>query len=447
MKRILVYWFLSCGLLPGVQSILAVSAPSWSPFGTSYSRLGENTDKHGYLIEKIPLANLDLGQGLQLPLFIQFNTSPVSTSQHLADRWSIPLLDSHLWQEKERTLRAVMPLGKEKYFEVDKTGAVTHRSREWSGQVSNQITTLKHSGGLELVYDQGRLKSMKLPDGRMLEWERSRGKVARIRFKRGEDILALNPNVAKGFEFSIPNGSDTPQVVSLAFEPVYGSVREISYADGSLLTLKRGVRKDFTPYLEIENGDAARFFEWNQQTGKISRDHHWDYQITEVEKKRLLRPKMKRTHRQHGYSEGYYYDPYRGITEILSRDGTTRREFQVLTAGKNFKALRKLEVEKAGNTVILQQAAFDDQGNLLKEMFYNPATGTRQTRRFDTTGQLVDYQITGKFAELVPGQADLQAKEMYQQAREKMKAIQHIPDLQDLEQKAEERIEKVKGQL
>ncbi|MEM6600943.1 MAG: hypothetical protein AAF649_06115 [Verrucomicrobiota bacterium] len=403
MKRALICWLLGCGLLLGAEKSVAVTAPSWTPFGTSYSRLGENTDKHGYLIEKIPLADLDLGQGLQLPLFIQFSTSPVGTSQHLGDHWSIPLLDSHLWREKERTLRAVMPLGKEKYFEMDKTGAVTHRSREWSGQVSNQLTTLKHSGGLELVYDQGRLKSMTLPDGRMLEWERSRGKVARIRFKRGEDILALNPNAAKGFEFSIPNGSDAPQVVSLAFEPVYGSVREISYADGSLLALRRGVRKDFTPYLEIQNGDAARFFEWNQQTGKISRDHHWDYQITEVEKKRLLRPKMKRTHRQHGYSEGYYYDPYRGITEILSRDGTTRREFQVLTAGKNFKALRKLEIEKGKNKVVVLQRSFDGLGNIIKEVIFNPASGVELKKTFDSDGVMQSLETGGDFQELQQG--------------------------------------------
>ncbi|MEM6821456.1 MAG: hypothetical protein AAF558_05900 [Verrucomicrobiota bacterium] len=373
-------------------------ADQWAPFGTNYSRLGENLDKHGYFMQKIPLGDLHLGDGKTLPLFLEYNTAPRVRSNHLGDHWSIPLLDSHLWHDTQRTTRFIMPLGKEKYFVRYKKdpGILSHNSPQWSGTYGNNRAELIHTNGTLTRYQEGMINEMEFANGRVLEWKRRRDQVIRLAYRAGGEPVLEVFEEGGLLNFEMLQSPGNYRLLQLEREPIYGGIRKILVNEEPYLDIKRGLRKNQNPFMEITQDSDTEIFEWDAKNGKLVRAGDWKYSIKERLKDSTTRPRMNRTHLKEGYSEGYFYDPNRAITETIYRNGLVKREYAINLPGKNFKVLRKIEIEHGKTKYESLRRVFDENGKLTKQIVYDKHTGLKTISNFDENENLLSVALDGK---------------------------------------------------
>ncbi len=78
------------------------------------------SDVGGYVDYWETVGSVDCGNGLKLPIFINFRSNNVATSPYLGQGWTLPLLESHMVQTGLNSFLMVQPDGTRNFFTRDK---------------------------------------------------------------------------------------------------------------------------------------------------------------------------------------------------------------------------------------------------------------------------------------------------------------------------------------
>ena len=284
----------------------------------------DGVNEFGFVSIWESIGEIDTGDGLVLPLNINFRSDRNTSSSTLGAGWHLALLDSNIVQIDERTFMMFDPAGPFRWFWRDpKNPNILSGQAGWKAEIRGETITAWADCGAKLVYRQGRITSMQIKD-KILSYIYQNGEVSEIRDGNipllkvekapitGEVTgltLANNQNV------QIEHG-ERPRIQVVNNQQVISGVEQslskIVKPTGTAITLDYAVDDKLNPTLSV--GD--RRFVWNPATKLILKDGEWTYNI-KTSGSSFVNAAINR--RRSGKSEFWFYDAAKGQEITLSR--------------------------------------------------------------------------------------------------------------------------------
>jgi hypothetical protein len=344
----------------------------------------DGVDSRGHVDYYETVGELDLGDGLKLPLIVNFNSSRETTSPSLGRGWMLALVESRFVQTGENSFLMVQPDGLNNPF-VRRGGSVTllDGSAGWKGEIRGDRIAAWASCGWKLEFVKGKIASMTTPKNRKFEWAYSGGVAESIR-EKGATILAAERGGdgeiaawvgAGGKRWEIARG-DRPLVQSVAGQNVVAGIeRCVGAVTGSGRVGAAGyefaVDEKRRPTLTVKvPGKPDREIAWDPATRLIVRDGEWTYDIegggNPVAYAAIGRVNAGKQR------EFWHWDAGRGEVVVEKGDGI-RKTMTSHTSGTLGGRERRMEYKEvranpAGQGGVVKQSRrdYDEQGRLLQ---------------------------------------------------------------------------------
>lgn len=335
-------------------------------------------DAKGHVCYSEQIEEVDFGDGLKLPLIINFRSDRESSSPYLGKGWILALLDSNFVQTGENAFRMTQPDGWVRPFYRGKpSDTVLDGGPEWKAEIKGDIITAWAGCGWRLTYLRGRLLSVGTPKDRKLELFYSDNKIVELR-EAGATKLSVefNPESSKARALSF-NGkrleitqAERPQVQVIKRQNIIGgmdrSLRSLTVANQkSVHEFEFGVNDTLNPTLRIlGKGEPERIFTWNPSNKLIVADGVWNYKIAPGEAT-WENAAINRVNGQ-GESDSWHLDLIKGVETIVKPNGIKT----VITRFVSGKAIGKIRTEKAifpdGKEIVTRRAVYDETGALVR---------------------------------------------------------------------------------
>lgn len=373
------------------------------PFYGIYGSFAPYVDKDGCVNPIVSLDTIDFGNGLTLPLILNFSSAIRSPSPEFGQGWECPLFEAKVFDIQQNMKRVELLGGRQIVLVYNaRTDAWKHFfSDNWSGKAIGDDFELTYVSGYKFLFRNGLISSMTTPDGRTILWNRSGAKVISLQ-ESGKPVAMQIVYDKLGFAQQILLNPDklgkATDVYDFSANLVYAGIEKIQGPNGRTISLNRSHNKALNPMLLwTDTLQLPVTLTWDRKTGKILSDNNCDYHFTEVGKDTDTWPKMFRTNRLTKKVESYYYDEKHGVCEQMFADGTVRRTERILTPGPNYKALRLVQETKNGQIHMILRHAYDDQGHVLLDAV-GLANGQESVKQYtyDSAGRIVSYLLNGK---------------------------------------------------
>jgi hypothetical protein len=394
------YWL---GIIATVLMTSALRAENTLfPSCTIGGSIAPYVDKDGYVNPIVPLGNVDFGDGLTLPLALNFSSKVRPPSPEFGQGWECPLFESKIF-DVQKDLKKVELMGGRQIYLVynERTDTWRHYfSDSWKGEAKGDEFDLTYDTGVKFAFDKGLISSMTMPNGRTILWNRSGDKLISLSETGKSPALQLvydNLGFAKQMLFNPDSLGVAKKVYDFSASLVYAGIDKINCPGGRIIALDRSHDKSLNPILSwTDKLHPPITLSWDRNTGKITSDDKYTYQIAEVSTDNTW-PKMLRKNKLTGKSESYYFDENRGIKDETLADGTIQHEETIMSPGPTYRVVRLIQETKNGKTHNLLRRSFDDEGHLLLEAT-GLANGKEQVKQYvyDDAGRVVSYLFNGK---------------------------------------------------
>jgi YD repeat-containing protein len=360
--------------------LLAQASPV--DLSTPLNTLGA-ADKFGHLRIWRELDNVDLGQGVTLPLRVEFNSGQQTSSPYLGEGWSCPLLDSNVFLQNKLLMQVTLLCGKIMYLERDKANMHIYHTpdMEWTGTVRGNTTVISRSDGWALTYWNGHILKMRTDTGRLFRWVTSGNTVTAI---QEDGVQGPAPFQVAMTADGVPDGfyvngklysfalEKRPRVVQdgairaiASLDPTLGSM---TWPDKSKEAYAFAVdTSTLTPNFQItDRAGKQNIYSWDPATGDILSDGVWHYEVGPTEND-LDEPRISRQNDK-GQEEFIAIDRNTGITESKTISGGHEISEKFISPGPLYGKVHKIEsVDDKGNEKLIYQAGYDELGRLLRE--------------------------------------------------------------------------------
>jgi hypothetical protein len=357
----------------------------------------EGVEEHGYVAYWENLGNIDLGDGLIIPVHIGFNSHRETSSPTLGKGWIVALLESHVEPIDENCMNVIMPDGWTFVFYRNGNTETWRGNSGWVGETNDTIFTIAAPCGWRIKFDQGKIQEIDGARDKALTW-RYNGGIATEIDAGSRAIVQVDPDPATGAAADIVidgkkidiSMARRPQVVTkltenliVGFDPCLSALH---WPEGRTETFGFGTNAELCPTLAIGEGGVAKWnFIWDPQTRQIKTDGTWTYNLKQVENRwhfdRIA---------ANGQSESYESDDVRGVTREKGPDGreiiTTR-----FPAGPLAGVVRKIEEAQGRDTKLLYSASYFPSGAIMRD-FTAPGT----VRELSEKGQLMKETVAGQ---------------------------------------------------
>jgi len=338
----------------------------------------------GYLALYRDLATVDFGNGVQLPLRLDFSSERKGTSPYVGAFWRCVLLEAIAIPLREDLIDVCLLCGKHLYLYRSKEDPNRYwdRKREWQGEMKQGVLRVFRDDGWELTYIKGRISALKTDTGRVLNWVWNGKVVAAIREGPGTPALEV--------KFDSANGQPKALVVNrrehtLSFADQ--RLQSVAWPSGEKETYAISVAESGLSRLVLKDRqNEEKSYTWNTTTGHIVSDSDgWTYQVEEVKRPEYERPAMSRTNKE-GQTESYHFDASKGMSVSQALDGTITKQYFFKSLGPLYMKLRKMEETKDGKTAVTYRAAFDEAGKLIRETKNQDGKDVTTTYQYDAAG-------------------------------------------------------------
>lgn len=342
----------------------------------------DGVDERGYVCYSQRIAEIDLGEGLKLPLIINFRSDRESSSPYLGKGWILALLDSRFVQTGESSFEMLQPDGWVRPFYRDGAdSSILNGGADWKAEIKGELIIAFAGCGWKLTYTKGRLTSIGTPKNRHLKLVYSGGKVVEFE-EKGASRLSVEFDPANGQARSLSfNGKrlvishdQRPRVETVAGQNVVAgtdqSLSRISPGGGSDVgAFQFSVDSQLNPMLAVTAlPGLPREFAWDPKTRLVSSDGIWSYEFP-VEHRPPSVVSFKR--RSPEGTESFHIDQRVGLEESSATNGerTIRRWF---ISGKMSGKPRSLETISAGGVKTTTRMVYDETGKLVREVRESP---------------------------------------------------------------------------
>src|SRR5690606_36257129 len=113
------------------------------------------------------IGDLEFGQGLTVPLIINFNSNRASSSPYLGAGWLLPLFEASFLETELGRFTLLQPDGAKRAFSRSSAlNGVLRGSGNWLAQVQGDEITAWADCGWSLTFNKGRISSIRTPDRR-----------------------------------------------------------------------------------------------------------------------------------------------------------------------------------------------------------------------------------------------------------------------------------------
>lgn len=252
----------------------------------------DGVNEYGYVSYWDKIADLDLGEGLVMPLVIGFQSDREWSSPYLGYGWILPLFDSNLVQTGENSFEMIAPDGYTVQFGRDgKKPTLLNGQRGLKGEISGDTIALWADCGWKLTYTKGKITSIGTPKGKTLLIGRDGTGVARDVTYDGKVVV----RVEKDFKGSVTGlvlgdkrigleQTEKPRIQSILGKNVVAgkdmSLGKVSSNNGVIKTCEYTVTDELQPKLTVTDaGKSPRQIAWDSATRLIKADGEWGYDI------------------------------------------------------------------------------------------------------------------------------------------------------------------------
>jgi hypothetical protein len=391
----------------GILVLIAASfslhaANDFIPIESISGSIAPYVDKDGYINPIINLGEIDLGDGIFLPLSLNFSSAIRPPSPEFGQGWECPLFDAKVFDTQHNVKRMETLGGKDRFLvynpRIDSWRHVF--TDNWDGKVDGDYFDATYCGGAKFVFYKGLISSIVLPDGKTILWNRENGKLVSLQVSGLPPALQITYDklgFAQQILLQVDKTGKAKQVYNLSASLIYAGIDKIECPNGRNIRFEEGHDKSLNPMLKwTDSSFAPLIVHWNAKTGKILSDNYYTYQITELNKDDTW-PKMDRTNKTNHQVESYYFNQNNGITDQVLPGGVSRHIEMIESPSPNYKAVRLIQDTHNGVTQTLLRRAYDDKGHLILEA-YGLAGGKQVTRQFtyDDSGRVASYLLNGK---------------------------------------------------
>jgi hypothetical protein len=331
----------------------------------------DGVEEHGYVSYWEEIGEADLGDGLRIPVNINFNSHRESSSPYLGKGWMVALLESHVEPLDENSMKVVMPDGWNFYFRRDGNTETWHGNAGWVGQTNNTLFTITAPCGWRIKFDGGKILEIDSNKNRTLSYKYN-GPVATEVDVDGKAFLQVENNASTNIPADILIGgqkvdfslAQRPRVMTkltenlvTGFDP---SLSQLQWPNGKKESFTFGTDKSLNPILDIIHSDQPqRSFTWDATTRQIKTDGEWTYNLTPSNHGALNRSNTS------GQTE--IYSAAHGVTMEQGIDGVGRITTVFVNAGPLSGKVRKIELIQDGSKRTVYQASYDELGQLVRE--------------------------------------------------------------------------------
>ncbi len=362
-------------LLTSTFLLLPTSAPACGLDWTLPTNHFDGVNEQGYVSYWEKIADADLGDGLVIPLNINFNSHRETSSPTLGKGWMVALLESHVEPIDENAMKVIMPDGWNFYFLRTANTENWGGNAGWIGQTDGSRFTITAPCGWRVKFDSGKIQEIDSPQGRTISYKYN-GPVATEVDIDNKPFVQVESNPATGVaqDLLIAGQKITiaqdqrPRIQSVnnqnlitGFDPC---LSQLQYPNGKTETFSFATPKDLTPTLAITNSDQThRSFIWDASTRQIKTDGVWAYTLSHEPSDVLI----SRTNAS-GQRETYANDAADGKLTVLDIDGAKTITSRFVNAGPLTGRIRKIEKITGRTTQIVYLASYDSDGSLIREI-------------------------------------------------------------------------------
>ena len=364
-------------ILAGAMSLCSRGIAEVCPlnFGEPRSWI-EGCNEQGYVLISEKLAELTIpGEKAPVPIWATFDSSRMTPSPFAGMGWRIPFLEVSLVQLNENEFMLLEPGGWRRLFRrAGKNSNILNGSGDWKGQLSRDKATLWADCGWRLDFTRGKITSIKTSNNKTLEYNYVNGRLSSITC--GGQLLVSVDSAEMGGKLNITIG-DKRYTLEKSDRPRVQSIEDINVVAGTdpsfhqwiggetpSRTFEYSVDKKLNPVMTITGpGNLETTVGWNPETRRIAYFGDWKYDIkpsaSPVENAAISRVNAA------GAKEYWFRDPSQGV-ETLELDGV-RKITSRFVRGPLTGAVRRKEEIKDGQTTVTYQAAYNEEGRLLRE--------------------------------------------------------------------------------
>ena len=347
-------------------------AESWSACGINWSlpqNHFENVNPQGKLSWWKDLGQVDAGDGLMLPLHLNFRADRHMQSPTLGTSgFLFGLGDATAVALDENRFLMHTPAGRYLLFRRDrKDPNILTSGKKWVGEIKEDVITIATSCGDRLTYRRGQLTRMALKE-RVFDYVYHNGQLSEIKekgrtvitFKREDDHLLVQSRDGKQVRF---NFGERPVVQHIAGQNVIGklgkTLASVVTTSGEEVKFAFGVTSDIKPTLEVEES----LLTWNAANGEVLQDGEWMYEIKPGEKPfhnaAIGRENAKKE------LEFWHKDTVKG--EEISRNINGFETFVTKFASGHLAGkIRKKEITKNGKKIEEEKRSYTELGEIIR---------------------------------------------------------------------------------
>lgn len=345
-----------------------------APSGTLGSASSE-----GYVFIIREIDEVDYGNGLKLPVRIQFKSQPGKNSAFLGSGWRIPMLECSSSLYREGMMKAELPCGKRLWLFSRKRGSPEYATldQKWKGVVENRNFTVSRADGWQIKYVDGKLSSIRTDEGRLIQWIYDGKRITGISEGGNEALKVVLDPEGKFLGLSI-NGRNhrieygqRPRVAEISgqrlVEALEPTLVKWEFPGGRTENYNFSVDGERFPVLEITSGEAAEnSYSWHPASGYIRSEGEWRYEVGAIKEKFEL-PVLSRTNSQ-GQREEISVDSRTGVIAKAEDGGSKTITYTFKAPGPLYNKVQKVEkVGPDGKVQALYTAHYNEMGQLIRE--------------------------------------------------------------------------------
>jgi YD repeat-containing protein len=367
----------------------------------------DGVNEQGKLSYWLKIGEVDLVEGVKIPLIINFNSARESSSPYLGKGWMLFPLESNIVQTDETTFLMYQPQGLKNWFgRKAPTETTIKGASNWAGEIRSNAITVWTDCGWKLEYLNGKMAAMTGPKNEKIDFGYNNGKVSEMRYG-GSSVLRVESDAVSGETKALVYGGkrieiqwgDKPRVrVNNGGSAIAGedrSLNKLTLADGATQDFIFGVKGLTQPTLKVTaKGKEDRVFAWEPKDRTILSDNDWRYSIKSGNPRDNAAIERKNSK---GEIEFWFRDDPHGQEITQTTDGvrTVRSWFtRGILAGK----VRRLEQTAGGKTIVTYQATYDVKGQLIREKDSTGITLFCYEHIPATTDIRITATISGKIA-------------------------------------------------
>ncbi len=355
-------------------------------------------NERGYVSYWEQIAAVDFGNGLRLPVIINFRSDRNSSSSYLGSGWSLPLVESFIYPVNERNFVMVGVDGANRYFyRKNSQDTILKDKAGWAAEIKDDTITAWAECGWKYTFKNGKVMSIQTPGGRTLDYLYSGDRVTGIREGGNEVVkMIVNPTDKKatGMEFN-----NRRIQFELRDRSIIRNAAGNNPVTETALTLNKVTEWKVEPreyifgvneknQLTLQIGD--RLITWNPETKRIISDGGWTYEISiNTDKEVFANAAIKRTNSK-GESEFWHKDNAKGTEEVQGIDGVSEVTMR-FTSGNLMGKVRKIQrITKEGEKKDIFRATYDEQGKVLREVLED---GSRNEYEYAANGDKIQKRM------------------------------------------------------